>query len=194
MGLFSSYTDTLFGKDYGDKDKSNINAALGPYEKQIPGLYGGAQGFLLKALAASNAGFAGAQAGLARQGTVGTRNLMDVFKQNTAGMNQSLVSRGLYNTTALEAGQRGVMADSTRALAELNAALAQQQSQLAIGQGQAQAGIYGEMSSLNQNQAQLLASLGLGKAGLFSKIQYGKQGGILNDVLKIAAASAGAGG
>lgn len=191
MGLFDSIKDTILGVDYGGKDKSNILSALGPYEKQIYGLYGGAQGSLLKALAAINTGYEGR--GLARQGEVGTRNIMDIYKQNVAGTNQNLVSRGLYNTTALEGAQRGVMSDSTRALAELNAALSQQQSQLAIGQGQAQAGIYGEMSGLNQNWAQLLAQLGLGKAGLMSQIKYGRQGGILNDVLKIAAAAAAGG-
>jgi hypothetical protein len=178
--------DFLFGKDYSKKDIGAINSALGPQlYGQLGGQYGAANASLMKALSAINTGYGGAKKSLAMQGQLGTRQIGDVAQQGYGSASSSLMNRGLYGSTALDAANRGVQNTQSHSLAELNSMLAQIGSNIDIGQGQAQAGVYGQMAGLHQNYASLLGGLGATKAGLLSGVGYGKQGGALGDILKI---------
>lgn len=191
--LGKGFDDFLFGKDYSGKDKKLLNRVFGPLEQQTAGLYSGSQAALMKSLAAINKGYGGARDALASQGALGTKAILDREKQALAGNRQSLINQGLFGSTALQAADRGTGYATNDALAQLNAQLAQLGSNISIQQGQDQANVYGNLSGLNSNYASLLAQIGLGKAGLYSGIQYGKQGGALNDILKIGASIAGGG-
>lgn len=177
MGWFS-------GKDYGKKTEKKINAALGPAQfAQIGSLFGGANQSLLRALESINAGYSGAKSSLAMQGALGARQIGDVATQGMANATQSAIGRGLYGTTYLDAANRAVGNQQSRSLAELNSMLAQIGSNIDIGQGMAQANVYGQLAGAGQNYASLLGQLHLGKAGLMAGVQYGKQGGLGKDLI-----------
>jgi hypothetical protein len=174
-----NWETALTGKDYEYKYK-NIG-------RQLAGYQGSAQASLQHALAAIQHGYGGAQDSINMGGSYATKQLLDREKQGFAQNQQSAISRGLYDSTAFDAGQRGISADTNNALAGLNAQLAQLGSNVKIGQGQAEAGVYGQMSQADQNYEQLLLQLGL-------NTQYGKQGGAGNAVLSLIGGLFGGGG
>ena len=188
--FYSGAGGFLFGKDYSKKDIKAINAGLAPAEQQIPLLFGQSNAALLKALGAIDQGYGLAHKNLALQGQIGTRAINDTATRGYANAAQSAVGRGLYGTTYLDAANRGVSADQGQSLAQLNAMLGQLGSNLSISQAQDTAGLYSQMANLGPQQASILAGLYGGKASLMSQVGYGKQGGALNDILKIGGALA----
>lgn len=180
-------TEGLFGKDYsGDQGalwKKAMASTQGPYSA--------AQASLAKALAASDKGYANAQSALTQQGAVATKALLDRERQNLASAKQSSMDRGIYSSTVYDAMNRGVNADTNSALSDLNAQLALLGSNIRIGQGQAQAGIYQNLAGLHQQQASTLAGLGAGRAQF---TQQGRQGGYFDDILGMLGMIYGNGG
>ena len=174
----------LFGKDYGGKQSKD----LGKWSSQVATQYGSANAALLKQLGAIQKGYGNAHKALQLQGSLGTKAIMDQSKQSYAGNAQDATSRGLYGTTALDAANRGTGYATNDALAGLNAQLGQLGADLEMGQGQAEAGVYGNLAGVNQNYASVLAQLGLGELG---GKQYGKQGGLLPALVQAAAIYAG---
>jgi hypothetical protein len=153
----------------------------GEYDKIGKGLsdiHGANQAWLTKALRASQMGYGDAQNALGMQGALGTKAILDREKQALAGNDQSMISRGLYSTTAANAGARGITQDTNDSLASLNAQLATIGSNIKINEGQALAGAYGNFASENQNYANQYLNLGL-------NTQYGEQGGMANLVAGI---------
>lgn len=153
----------IHGQSYEDKYKG-----IGD---QLSGMHGSAKASLYKALAAIQSSYGGAQNALNMQGGVATKQLLDREQRSLASSQQSMVSRGLYDSTAFDASQRGIAADTNSGLAELNAQLAQIGSNLKISEGQDIAGAYGNLANLDQNYQQLLLQLGL-------NTEYGEQGGM----------------
>lgn len=152
----------LWGKSYEDK-----YAGIG---HQLGGQHALSQAALLKGQQAIKRGFGGAQDALNLQGGVATKALLDREQQQLAGSKQSMISRGLYDSTAQDAAVRGINADTNQGLAGLNASLAQLHSNIKIGEGQALADSYGNMAASEDNYNNLLLQLGL-------NTQYGEQGG-----------------
>lgn len=186
MGLLDSYKEILFGKDYGSGQLADIEKLLAQLKPQIAGQYGLAQGYQQKALKSIDEGYGAAGRDVARLGQTTQRQIMDRETANLGGAAQSLASRGLYNTTILENTNRGVMADTNRSLSELTSVIGQMQAGLATGKANAQANVFGGMSGVSQNYANLLAQLGLGQANLLGSVQHQGGEGILNSLIGAA--------
>lgn len=159
----NSVHQLIHGKSYEDKYKE-----IG---QGVSSVHGAAQGYLQKALQAIHGGYGDAQTAINMGGSVATKALLDREKQSMAGSQQSLISRGLYDSTATDAASRGISSDTNNALAGLQAQLAQLSSNVKIGEAQDTAGAYGNLAQNEQQYNQLLLSLGL-------NTEYGEQGGM----------------
>lgn len=187
LGAAAASPEGLYGKDYSGEQKALWNKAIG----SLSAPHGAAQVSLSRALASINKGYSNAESAITQQGAVATKALLDREKQNLASAKQSAMNRGIYSSTVYDAMNRGVNADTNSALADLNAQLALLGSNVRIGQGQAQAGAYGQMAGLEQNYMQMLASLGAGKA---ANVEQGYQGGYMDDILGMLGMGFGSGG
>ena len=167
---FFSGARLLLGKDYGPEQKALYDEAI----KSVGGAHGASQAALYHALSAIHRGYSGAQGALNMQGGLATKEILDREKQSLGSSQQSMISRGLYDTSAQDNAQRGITSDTNNALASLNAQLAQLGSNIKISEAQDTAGVYGQLASSDTQYAALLAQLGLGKAG---GVEQGRQGG-----------------
>lgn len=175
----------LMGKDYSGKQKADILGVLGPLKGQLGMQNAAAHAATLKQLGAIQQGYGAANKALQMQGALGTKSILDQSKQAYAQNIQSLQQRGLSNTTTLDAANRASGYATNDALSQLTAQLATLGGNLAIGQGQGEAGVYGQMAGLNQNYSSLLAQLGLAQLGATQNVQYGKQGGALPGLMNL---------
>lgn len=182
MGGFLS--ELFFGKDYGKKDKKNIDSVWNPAAAQVSGLYGGAYSNQAKALGELSRGYADADKAAVGQAQQASRTVNDVYRQGEAADQQSAVSRGLFNTGSLDAMRRARRLDRSRSLSAIDAELGSLRAQLQIGQGQAMAQGYGGLANVQMNQASLLAQMAAHRSGQYSGIQYGKQGGLAPGLLQ----------
>lgn len=178
MGILDNFTDA-FKDPFGTGAANDANAANAQRYKRAIGLwdqlqgqqqtaYGAAGGYLSHLLPTINKGYGQARQGLQAAGQSAKQGIQDRGQQQIAGTAQSLASRGLYNTTALDAAQRGVHADTSRALASVDESLGQLMSGLSISQSQAQAGAYGALSNFEQQRYGSLADIYRGKIGTIS--------------------------
>ena len=170
-GLSQGLSDP-FGTNAANKanaaNKKRYQQALGLWgelQGQQGTAYDAAGGYLKQGLGSINKGYGSAYKGLAGAGQTAKTNILQQGKQQLAGSQQSLASRGLYNTTAFDAAQRGIHADTSRALASVDESIGNMLANLQIGQGQAQAGAYGALSGLEQSRYGSLANLYGGKIG-----------------------------
>lgn len=85
-------------------------------------------------------GFDAALRAASLQGRGARRGAIEQGQRNAASTSQSMVSRGLYGTTAMDNAQRGVSSDTSRRLQEIDEGLAALVGQLEVGKGQALAG------------------------------------------------------
>lgn len=169
MGWFDDVTDSLGLTQHGakkahSKQMKQLQALFSQLQGQQAGFYGAAGGQLKKALGAINTGYGNALANTGLQATNARRSTLDREQQQIGGASQSLANRGLYNTTLLDNAKRGITSSTNRELSNIDAMLGQLQSQLEIGRAGAQAGAYGSLAQLFQNQAGASTGLGLNKA------------------------------
>ena len=99
--------------------------------------------------------------------------------RNQAALQQSMVSRGLYGTTALDNGRRGVSSDTARRLQEIDDSIAGITGQLEVGRGQAlaqskigQAGFTANASALRQNSTEQYINLLRDRPKAFNKALF----------------------
>lgn len=193
MGLFDGFQDLLLGKDYGSGQLADIQKLFAQLQPQIAGQFGLAQSYGHKALDSIQSNYAAAGRDVARQGQLAQRSIMDRETQRLGGTQQSLVSRGLYNTTAFDNANRGVVNDTNRSLNELAGVIGQMQAGLKTGQAAAEANAYAGLSGSAQSYAALLAQLGLGQANLLGSVQHQGGDGILGPLLGAAGMAGGFG-
>lgn len=167
---FTDFSGGGLGDPFGTGAAKSANAAnakrysqaIGQtniWQSQLDPSFNASQNWLLKALGATNRGYGQARTGLQYAGQSAKQGIQDRGAQNLASSQQSLASRGLYNTTAFDAAQRGVHADTSRALASVDENLGSLLANLNIGQAQSQAGIYGGLSGLEQNRFGVLGDI-----------------------------------
>jgi hypothetical protein len=119
------------------------------------------------ALGAIDQGYAEAARNLGGIGAAARRTALGQAKQATAGMQQSMISRGLYGTTAFDNAQRGISSDLSRNLMNVNAQVGQMRAGLAQQQAMAkssalqslgsyQASAYGAKQNTMENYINLL--------------------------------------
>jgi hypothetical protein len=171
--------DFIFGKDYSKVQGKMYDTAMAGVKSS----QASSQAALMKALGAIQNGYGSAQGALTQQGGIATKALLDREKASLGANTQSMISRGMYGSTALDSGQRGITSDTNSALAELSSMLAQIGSNIEIGQGQAIAGAYGDIANSEQGYAGLLGQIGVSKA---QGVEQGRQGGIMDIIGQIA--------
>lgn len=136
----------------------------------------------LKGLNAIKPAYAAARANV----QVGKSNAMqgaaDRGTQAQASAQQSLASRGLYNSTVYDNATRGISSQVTRDLADIEQSYAQLLAQLDIGEGQATTQAQQFMSGTYGQQAQGVTDLKLGQAQIQASL-YEDPDQWLNDLL-----------
>lgn len=119
-----------------------------------------------------------ARAGVAQQGRVGTQQILDAQSRAMAASQQAAIDAGLSGSTAQVAAGRGVSADTSRALAGLQAGLGQLYSSLDVGQAQAEQAGAAQLSGLLQGQASSAQNLlGLAFSGMNQSVIEQDSGG-----------------
>jgi hypothetical protein len=99
-----------------------------------------------------------ARGNLASGKAVASKALQDRGAQETANADQSMVNRGLYNTTVFDNARAGVAANVSQAQSEINAQYAQMEAELGLRQNAAE-------NQVRSNSAQLNVGLGGALAG-----------------------------
>ena len=163
----------LFGKE--DPAKKQAKQMMGLY-KQAQGkqdwLYGQAMQQQQQILPTLQKGYAKANKFAEMYGKSARQSAFDQSKQAGGAMQQSMMQRGLYNTTAFDNAQRGISADLSRTLMGIDESVAGMKGQLATQQAAAEAGAMGAMSGFYQNYAGANTALLGAQAGAMGNIQY----------------------
>lgn len=201
MGLFDKITDP-FGLDlFGTQAADDANKANEKRYQQALGIWnqlGGqhnilmnrAEGALGRQLDAIRSGFQGARSSLAGQGQATKSDILAREKQNLASTQQSLVSRGLYGSTTLDAANAGIYSDTNREMSAVDQAIAQMMAQLQVGQAGAEAQAHGGMAAFQQSRYSTLADLLGGKIGTIEGRQDVAAPSILSQLGPFAALAA----
>lgn len=98
-------------------------------------------------------GYERARAEASRTAGAARRGAKERGQQTGAAIQQNLTDRGLYSTTAFDNAQRGVSADVTRQLQDIDSQFAALQADLFRGQGVAEANIRSQQSNLAMQQS-----------------------------------------
>ncbi len=107
-----------------------------------------------------------------RFGAGATQRVLDRGQQRSADLSQGLISRGLGNTTVAPNLERGIAADTDRALLDIDDAIASLRTGLQVGKTQAIAGGQTDL-------ARLLERLALGQVGALGGVQNVPAPGLL---------------
>lgn len=169
-----SLTESLFGykssKARAGQDKATWRQSLDLYGKFLNdpnGYLQQGEGAMRGAIGTLNRGFGDAKMQLGMAGNAARQTTVTGGKQAAAGMQQSMISRGLYGTTALDNAQRGISSDVSRRLAQIDeevgsmfAGLATQRAGAVAGAqqglGQFFQGAYGQKQNALENYINLL--------------------------------------
>ena len=163
----------LFGKeDPAKKQFKQMMKLYGKAKNEQGWLYGQALQQQKAMLPTIQKGYAKANKFADMYGQTARQGAMDQSKQAGSAMQQSMMQRGLYNTTAFDNASRGISADLTRTLMGIDESVAGMKGQLATSQAQAEAGAMGAMSGFYQNYASANTNLLGSMAGAVGNVQY----------------------
>lgn len=124
------------------------------------------------------------QVGGAKQAS--TLAAQDAGVQQGAQADQSLASRGLYNTTVLDNARAGISGGVTRQLAQIDSDYAQLLAGLQMGKGNAQAQMESQLAGTYQNQAQAGTQIGQQWINTLGSVQEEDPNAWLGSLLGIA--------
>lgn len=99
-----------------------------------------------RALKDVRGGFSRALAETANMGVAGATDARDAYVRGTGDDDQALLSRGMYDTQAVESARRGRSSDLTRALAEVRERVAAARAGLLTNQGMAVGAARGDIA------------------------------------------------
>jgi hypothetical protein len=132
-----------------------------------------------RAIGSIGAGFGEAKQNLSMAGTTARQTLRTGAQQTGARMQQSMMSRGLYGTTAFDNAQRGISSDLSRSLASVDENIGQMMAGLATQRGMATAQaqqnlgqFYSQATSQRQNQVENYINLLRDKPQAYSSGAY----------------------
>lgn len=163
----------LFGKsDPAKAQMKQMNKLYGQAQQKQDWLYGQAMQQQQQILPTLQKGYAQANKFAEMYGKTARQGAYDQSKQAGGAMQQSMMQRGLYNTTAFDNAQRGISADLTRSLMAIDESVAGMKGQLATSQAAAEAGALGAMSGFYQNYAGANTALLGAQAGAIGNIQF----------------------
>lgn len=130
------------------------------------GLFDLQENFLQNALQSMQGGYQNALAGANRQARASSQQVRDREMGMLGQMQSDMASRGLGNTTAFANARRGLAADTSRRLQEIDQGLAQLTSGLQVGLGQAQAQGQNALAGLAQQRSSFSERMFEGLFGL----------------------------
>lgn len=187
----------LFGTDAASKanaaNSKRYKQALGIWDQlqgQQSNIYNQAQGLLGQSLATIRSGYGAAANSLAGSGTTAKQGILAREKQSTASSQQSLIDRGLYGSTTLDAAQRGISYDASQQMSAVDETIGRMLSELQVGQAQAESGALRGMASFQQQRYQTLADLLGGKVNTITSRQDVAAPGILQQIAPLIQAGA----
>lgn len=177
---------SLIGGLLGSKGKKKAALEKRRLHQQAVGIYEGfmkdpkydplrGEGMYKDAIGSVQQGFQGAKRNLSLAGTTARQSVVTGGQQAAANMQQSMMSRGLFGTTAFDNAQRGISSDVSRNLASVNENVGRMMSALSAQRGMAVAGaqqnlgqFYGQATALKQNQIENFINLLRDKPSKFS--------------------------
>lgn len=126
-----------------------------------------------KGLLAQRQGFANARSAVNRLGASAREGAVDRANVRTGQVQQDLINRGLYNSSAGPAYyDRAIQADLGSELQRLEESLAEMDSQLFLGEGQAEAAGQLGLSNLFQNRSRSETDLGMSWSEILSGLEH----------------------
>jgi hypothetical protein len=158
-------------------------------------------GMFESAIGSIGTGFEEAKGNLSLAGTTARQGLQTRAAQTGSRMQQSMMSRGLYGTTAYDNAQRGISSDLSRSLASVDESIGQMMAGISAQRGMATAQaqqnlgqFYSQAISQRQNQVENYINLLRDKPERFSRTGYygnliGQMGGQLSGLLTMGATS-----
>lgn len=183
-----NFFEDLIGKTGQDKQEANIKKSETDFERILSflqGQSGEARSLHAQRLAEIVGGFRNARANAERSGDAAKRSARDAGQQATSSAAQSLVNRGLGNTTVLESANRGIAADTSRRVQEIDSTLAGVYAGLDTQEAAAKASVLGDQANFELGLSQLFGGTLTDRVSFRSGIQYG--GGFLGDILNAGA-------
>lgn len=152
------FIDDILGKTAAEKQSKNFKSGINQLDFLQQFLQGGKGeiGSLLQGLIGDvGAGYDQAISQASGIGSGAYQSVLDQGQQATSAVQSGMMDRGLYNSTASLNAERGVAADTTRALADVNSNVAGLMAQLQAAKTNAMAGATtGLAGFLGQNLAQ----------------------------------------
>lgn len=156
------FNKKVFGGGYV-KDALGMGQSAGKYpgdgggQAALEAGYANAIANQTGALASVPKAYDKARAGLTSGRSANIQQTMDAGKVASSAVDQSMASRGLYNTTALDSARLGVGAATSRQVAQINAQFDQLEAELGLRQNSAENQIRGNIAGLHASRGQAIA-------------------------------------
>jgi hypothetical protein len=131
--------------------------------------------------------YAKAGKGLKQGAANQSKAILQNQKQQLAAVESAALSRGMSGTSVPLNLKRGVRADASTALASVQSAFSQLESELALSKGNALAGAKGNMANAYLNQIQQNLALAQGQTGGMTSFQFQGSPGLLQTAVSGAA-------
>lgn len=178
---------SLLGGILGSSAKKKAAAEKRRLHNQAMGIYGDfmkdpnysplrGEQMYKNAIGSIQGAFREAKGNLSMAGTTARQSITTGGARASAGMQQSMMSRGLFGTTAFDNAQRGISSDVSRNLASVNENVGRMMAGLATQRGMATAQaqqslgqFYGQAASMRQNQVENYINLLRDKPERFSR-------------------------
>lgn len=179
------------GKDPGKAQQAGILKAHKETAMQNRALYAQAAYQQRQGLGAINAGFKQANSVLGQQAANAKQGILDRETQNLGALKAGAAAGGTLGTSTNTNLNRAVYSDTSRALADTDATIGAIKAQLATQQAAAQAGQYGQLAGIAQNQAGASNQLGQSLINSLGNVQYADPNSWLHSLLGIGGTVAG---
>lgn len=163
---------SLFGEDPAKKQMEQLMALYSQGKIDLNDYYTKGLHYQKQMLPTVQKGFEKANKFADMYGKTARQGAYDQSKQMGSAMQQSMMQRGLYNTTAFDNAQRGISSDLSRTLMGIDESVAGMKGQLATQQAAAEAGALGAMSGFYQNWAGSNMQLLMAQANAMGNVQY----------------------
>lgn len=181
------------GKDPGKGQLSQVMALYKQAQMQQQKGYANALYQQRQGLKSIDTGYKAAKGEIARIGGQAKQEALTRETQGLGAAAQSSIDRGLYDTTLYDNMARGVRSDTSRALSNINEALAGLGANLEQSRANAMAGQYGSLSNIFQGQAGAQAALTGQIAQTVAGVQHTDPNAWLQSLFQIGGMALGAG-
>ena len=188
---YSAFLGGGGGKDPGKGQQKGILAEHAKTAMVNRSLYAQAAYQQRQGLGAINAGFKQANSVLGQQAANAKQGILDRETQNLGALKAGAAANGMSGTSTNTNLQRAVYSDTGRQLADTDATIGAIKAQLATQQAAAQAGQYGQLAGIAQNQAGASNQLGQSLINSLGNVQYQDPNAWLSSLLGLGGTVAG---